>query len=809
MDSEADKRDDCGHNFENDVLDTSRDSVEVDDEISINPKDIQEKITNTPKDSHLKLEKWKYKTRKKRKKSEDCSEDLLDHDTSSGISMEDAMKKRVVNVVEEFTSSSVDNSVDLDLRKIRMKYVKMNKTARESKLGKSYFNLLNGQKPLDSAGNSENHSSSEDNRRRKPGWKDRTVECDVCGKEMLRSRIRKHLMIAHKSKKIYPCDECSFNAENLIELKKHLRKRHKLSIVTVKKMLRVMAQDRQHRLSLLQDEEETSAAPAKSPQLAGLSAAVVDELHQTDSELERRNCGVARNYKENSLDEDNWKPVLSDSDSEVEELENISEKDYKEEEGESKKLLTNGGTEHLAEESLDSGRESQSSQTSQDADTSQLAGLLQRIPELTDGEREVPADQRGYSVAQREQLHRVFEVCHHPDRETRDLLAGKLGLDQRRIYFWFCNQRKTREQGWRPVLHPAGPRRPPAPDTVLEFDPAALERSEVTPQEVAAAGLPLCVGLDLSLTVSRCLLCAYTTTPRGNLFKHLRTHHAERYEPKFCLAPRDNSQLTPGHKGCRKVFTVDTFDLHTCTADPPQYFGKEEYRNKSTVSGTGPAAGATWDSSSSEEEEDRPGLEEVEKIVSAGQPVCMGYEITESASRCTLCDVKPFTVRGNLYKHINAHGYSVKFCSNPRQGTVKGCRKIWMEQTFDLHECSDRVPDQLANCPLAHQTAGKQKKRQRHVGTRELGAYRGYAKYFGRPDGSPAKYYSDRYTRLFHMLGVRSNRDQLAMDTTFLRNGKVELCYLNSSQMHAVKEYVEKPDETYFLVRIESSRMRM
>lgn len=64
---ESSDQDIC-HDFENDVLDTSRESVEVDDEISINPSLMSEKVTRTPKDSHLKTEKWKYKTRKKRKK---------------------------------------------------------------------------------------------------------------------------------------------------------------------------------------------------------------------------------------------------------------------------------------------------------------------------------------------------------------------------------------------------------------------------------------------------------------------------------------------------------------------------------------------------------------------------------------------------------------------------------------------------------------------------------------------------------------------------------------------------------------------
>ena len=96
---ESSDQDIC-HDFENDVLDTSRESVEVDDEISINPKHIPEKVTRSPKDSHLKPEKWKYKTRKKRKKSENSENKY----SSSVGDVSAVIEKRVVNVVEETSS---------------------------------------------------------------------------------------------------------------------------------------------------------------------------------------------------------------------------------------------------------------------------------------------------------------------------------------------------------------------------------------------------------------------------------------------------------------------------------------------------------------------------------------------------------------------------------------------------------------------------------------------------------------------------------------------------------------------------------
>merc|ERR1712106_386155 len=157
------------------------------------------------------------------------------------------------------------------------------------------------------------------------------------------------------------------------------------------------------------------------------------------------------------------------------------------------------------------------------------------------------------------------------------------------------------------------------------------------------------------------------------------------------------------------------------------------------------------------------------------------------------CDVSA-SVRGNLYKHINSHGYNVKFCSNPRENSElsagnKGCRKIWLEESFEAHRCTYEDPEQIGHYPL-DKIQGKKKKRRKR-------GFRGFEKNFGVPDGSPAKFYSDRYTRLFRQLGIRGNHS-MAMDTTFRRNGKMELVYLTGRQMTAVKDYVGG-SEKYFL----------
>ena len=814
---ESSDQDIC-HDFENDVLDTSRESVEVDDEISINPSLMSEKVTRTPKDSHLKTEKWKYKTRKKRKKSEEnCDKYSRSVDDVNAM-----IEKRVVNVVEE--PSSVDNSVDIDLQAIRTKYIKMNKAARQSENGKRLYKILYGSQKLDSAGNSENqsNSSSEEHRRKKPTWKDQTAECDVCGKEMLRSRLKKHVMVAHKSKRLYPCDECSFNAENLDALKKHLRKRHKLSIETVKKMIKFIKMNRKHRRSVLEDEPEM--LPVKNRRLQCIGA-IKDELHQTsESELDKRNRGVAKCYKETSFDledEEDWNVEGMESNSDVDIDSGDDEKSEDKINNENHPDAEEEKTDSVDVEKEESGRESQASQDSQTtgppkAATAEeiLAGndLLANMKTLEEDEKCKEGD-RFYSQQQKDSLKQFFGVCQYPTPEQREILAEKLGIEKKRVYYWFDNTRRViHKQAMRKEVDAGitidgqtkrNRKRPSSPgllapkmkhliksDLIIEYDNSLIVKSIKTLKELKEEGLPICIGVDLNPTRQRCLLCTSTSSLRGNLNKHVRMHG---FEPKFCSAPRSMSNIAPEKKGCRKMFTVDTFDLHTCTDEIPHCFGDEvkpEKKPKSNKTG--------WESSGSDDSSDEGNgriCEKVEELKAEGKPVALGFEMSDSCSKCLLCDVST-SVRGNLYKHINSHGYNVKFCSNPRENSEldaanKGCRKIWLEETFEAHTCTYEDPEQIGHYPLDKMAGQKKKKRKK-------GGFRGYEKNFGVPDGSPAKFYSDRYTRLFRQLGIRGNHS-MAMDTTFQRNGKMELVYLTGRQMTAVKDYVGG-SETYFLV---------
>ena len=840
----------CRHDFEDNVLESSRDSVEdIEDEISMsNPSELTDsKISNSPKDMHLKPERWKYKTRKKRKKTVESSDGT--------------------RVFDDNQTDIAENNVEM--QRIKTKYIKMNKAARQSQYGRELYKIINNggvggensgmtdpvkivKNGLDSTGNSETQSSSsDDNKRRlKHSWKVKTAtqECDICGKEMLRSRMKKHVKLAHKSKRIYPCDECSFNAENLVELKKHLRKRHKLSIGTVNKMIKVMKMNRKHRMSVLEDEGEAEPARIRRVASLGGSRIIQDELHQTsDSELEKRaKSGVRENYKEISFDDDDWNEALNDDTSS--ETSEDSNEDSNEEEVEAAETK---------DESHDSGRETQTNtemsadeaeiskpdpvetetvvQTEEDMEK-KLEDLVAGMRTLTEEERAKPGN-KFYSKEQKELLFSYFNIRNTVTKEHQEVLGSKVGIEPKKVYFWFDNSRRIQlKNAQRAKLaekasekNVVGERekrsrkpRPVSPPllstsrvavvannktgTVLEYDESLITRSSRTVEDILNAGdEALCIGVDISAQHQRCLLCNYSCSFRGNLYKHLRQHN---FEPKFCALPRAKSELGPEVKGCRKSFSLETFDFHVCNSEVPQCFGDEMKIDKRFKSG---AASSCYSSGEEEEEEeDGDGREEVEALRKEGGGVCLGYEVNDSCTKCLLCDVS-MPCRANLYKHINTHGYAIKFCSiigreksDLPDPTARGCRKIFLEDTFDDHTCNETVPEQIGFWPLKR-NQGKRKK-TKIGGAKNIvrTGFRGFEKHFGTPDGSPAKYYNDRYTRLFHQLAVRTNIG-VTLDTTFIRNGKMELCYLSDRQMSAVKDYIDDND-TFELVSFRSSQ---
>ena len=815
--------------IEDTVIETSRDSVEVDDEIGMNPADdTKESISNSPKDLHLKPERWKYKTRKKRKKSDETSDDVKDDD------------ERV----------EIEDSNTVELETIRRKYIKMSKSARQSEYGKELYSRISsncnncsnctkctnipGPRGMDSTGNSENQSSSDDAKRKTiPTWKVKTAttDCDVCGKEMLRSRIKKHMKIAHKSKKLYPCDECSFNAENLIELKKHLRKRHKLSIGTVRKMIKIMKLNRKHRRSVLEDEEPEPMV-LKNRRLTGLGDSVKDELHQTsESDMERRTRGGTRtNYKEVSLDDDDWKAVLADTDSESNDDDDVEENKAEDDDKDDDSHDSGRETQSQTEQSADEGEKTKDEDDTNDDQeaTAAVVDVEAALEELLSSMRTLSKDEmsgpgeRYYSKDQKDLLFSYFHISDHLlNNDHREILSQKTGIEPRRVYFWFDNTRriysnkKKKESVPAPVSSaPLAERRSRRPramspefvassvsstresqylgrgSTVVEYDESKIVKCDESLEEVTESGEAVVIGVDINPNNCRCLLCHYSCSFRGNLYKHLRQAH--QLEPKCCTLPRDKSELGAEAKGCRKTFTIESFETHVCNDSVPKCFGDElkiDRRRKTGFATSGYSSGES-------DEETGRSVEVVENMKKEGRAVILGWEMNDSCTKCLLCEVS-MPCRGNLYKHINSHGYSVKFCCNPRDKSDlspgnKGCRKIFLEETFDLHICNDDDPEQLGNFPL-DKTVKMKKKMKR-------GGFRGYEKNFGTPDGSPAKFYNDRYTRLFHQLAVRTNIG-VNLDTTFIRNGKMELCYLSDTQMSAVKDYLDDNDK-FILVNI-------
>ena len=207
-------------------------------------------------------------------------------------------------------------------------------------------------------------------------------------------------------------------------------------------------------------------------------------------------------------------------------------------------------------------------------------------------------------------------------------------------------------------------------------------------------------------------------------------------------------------------------------------------------------ASSCYSSDDSDNDDTPKVIEVVENLRKEGKAVCLAYEMSDSCTKCCLCDVSA-ALRGNLYKHINSHGFNIKFCCAPREKSElgegnKGCRKIFLDETFEEHTCTSEDPEQLGHFPLEKNQRSKKKMKR--------GGFRGFEKNFGTPDGSPAKYYNDRYTRLFHQLATRTNIG-ISMDSTFVRNGKMELCYLSDRQMSAVKDYLDDNDK-FVLVRL-------
>jgi hypothetical protein len=208
------------------------------------------------------------------------------------------------------------------------------------------------------------------------------------------------------------------------------------------------------------------------------------------------------------------------------------------------------------------------------------------------------------------------------------------------------------------------------------------------------------------------------------------------------------------------------------------------------------------DSSEGSEESDDDSERETEQdiaeeLISQGKPVCIGYEVTDGHSACNFCDFF-CTFRGNLHPHLRCHGFiDFEFCKKKRlkstldEDQTRGCRKIFTSDSFESHTCTDDTEDKLGDFLIqrgkGNKSAGRRVKKKRSKKQR-----------YGSPDGTPAKFYCDGYTKLFHRLAAQDGHN-MPMDTTFVRNGQLELVYLTAGQMKAVREFC-KGSEKYYLV---------
>ena len=198
--------------------------------------------------------------------------------------------------------------------------------------------------------------------------------------------------------------------------------------------------------------------------------------------------------------------------------------------------------------------------------------------------------------------------------------------------------------------------------------------------------------------------------------------------------------------------------------------------------------------SEEEEEEERDADAEVNianDLTKKRQPVCLSQTLPSELTECLFCgNIQNF--RGNMLTHLKQHGfYESIFCKTLRdkselpEGYNKGCRKLYTVKSYEFHTCTLDNEEQHGHFPVGRDRVYKKPKKKKRWK-------------FGTPDGSPAKFYCDGYTKLFHRLAARDGHN-MKMDATFVRNGQVELVYLTAGQMAAVREFCRGSDK-YYLV---------
>jgi len=329
----------------------------------------------------------------------------------------------------------------------------------------------------------------------------------------------------------------------------------------------------------------------------------------------------------------------------------------------------------------------------------------------------------------------------------------------------------------------------------------------------------VCVGY-VQGRVAYCTLCQFSCVQRiTGLHTHLREH---RVDFRSCDPPSGS-----GGNYCRKLFTLDTFARHTCDDTTPDQLGNfpvyqwisEEEEEEENSDDDSESEDDNEEEQAKEEEVDEEAVTEqtiARDLLASGQSVCVGYEQNDSMSYCNFCSYG-CSIRGNMYKHINCHGFrEILFCKGPRDevnNLPRGCRMIFTRDSFNLHTCSVELPVKLGEFTITKGVTAapaapsipaakrrrlekqqlRQEKRERKEKRRLKMKKRKMASLAAN---SPAKFYCDGYTRLFHRLGTKE-RHGLSMDATFHRNGQLELVYLTANQMKAVREFCWGSDKYY------------
>ena len=738
---------------------------------------------------------------------------------------------------------------------------------------------------------------------RRPVWREPVRECEVCGKEMLARNINRHMLIHNNSRK-FQCQECSFFCFDIIDLKRHYRGRHKLSSPSIKKLMKFITREPQPYVKSLVERRSSFASFSEgirrsSDDFEGMRRSSIDNSSIGQSSfMTRRSSSTASS--ENTPPPEPPLPVIKT------------------------RSLRGAGT---GTESDDAA--SELSESSSESTNNQVDQVIRNMPYLKPGQME--RQEKGFNPVQRKHLKDVFDLTWHPTHNQKQIMVEKLGIPLNNLRYWFDNNRRKllrqqeREKS-KPlaVLEPRQKRqRPNDKIEKLTYNREDLHKSRTSLEETIESGEAVCIGVDLAADIKRCLLCTFECNVRKTLIKHLQSH---RFKSRFCgkEAGEEASRLKGG---CRKIFSEDTFDVHTCTLDPPKYFSFKAplERRSSAVSESGSEGGKaelrallaeltaaggpvcigydlndishcnmckfsctsrgnlfrhfmhhggveykfcsakrvggrdgcrkiftpdTFDlhncadelpgplgcfplngrglkrfderltSTEEDEEEDEKeeeseeeevkeedANEEIEQteldlaaeMTAAGKAVCVGYEINENLSQCTLCNYS-CPVRGNMYKHLGSHGMrSIRFCKEAREKSelpedTKGCRKIFTKETYDRHVCTEDGPEQLGEFTIYRGAATNRRSPQK---VKELKKAR-------VPDGSPAKFYCDGYTKLFHRLGSR-DKHAFPMDSTFHRNGQLELVYLTAGQLKAVREFCNGNDK-YYLVGLLHTR---